>query len=88
MRYSVELHRDAERYVSRLDRRRQKQIAASIDQLAQDPFDPELSKPLHGKLSGLRSCRVADLRILFDVVSERLLVHIVDIGPRGDVHKR
>jgi mRNA interferase RelE/StbE len=86
--YSVELHRDAERYLGQLDRRRQEQVALRLDKLATNPFDPDSSKALHGSLAHLRSARVGDLRLVFEVVQQRLLVHVIRIGPRGDVYKR
>jgi mRNA-degrading endonuclease RelE of RelBE toxin-antitoxin system len=54
--------------------------------LSEDLSDLRLSKPLHGTLSGRRSSRIGELRVMYDVSRERVLVTIVRIGPRGDVY--
>lgn len=87
MTYSVQLSRDARRYFDKLPQASRRRLAARIDLLSLDPFDPDLSKPLHGGLDGLRTSRVGDLRIIFEVRERVLLLYVVRIGPRGDVYR-
>ncbi len=57
-----------------------------IDEIAASPFSGAISKPLH-EAGGLRSARVGDLRIVYEVDEAVRVVEIVEIGPRGDVYR-
>lgn len=86
--YSVELSAKAERYLERLDSVNRQRVGERLEQLAADPFDPGSSKPLHGQLAHARSSRIGSFRILFRVLQDRVLVIVMDIGPRGDIYKQ
>lgn len=53
--------------------------------LVTDPI--RFGKPLRYSLSNLRSLRVGDYRILYQVDHKRLLVSIAAIGHRRDIYK-
>lgn len=57
-----------------------------IHELCDDPFDIRYSKPLHGSLDDTRTSRLGNIRIIFRVVREQLVIVVVRIGPRGDVY--
>lgn len=85
MNYKVELTREAASYLRRLDKPTQIRIRRRLHELAENPLDH--SKPLTA-VSGARSSRVGDYRILFEVYEGRLVVLIFAIGPRGQVYRR
>ncbi|HMO55676.1 MAG TPA: type II toxin-antitoxin system RelE/ParE family toxin [Tepidiformaceae bacterium] len=67
---------------------RQEAIAARLELLCDDPFSPQLSKPLKGSLAQLRAFRIGNLRVLFEVREVVQVIVVTEIGPRGDIYKR
>lgn len=87
MKYDYALSREAERYFRRLDPRRQAQVFELLEHLCLNPRDALISKPLHGEWQGCRSSRIGNLRIIYEVAEQLLLVRVLRLGPRGDVYK-
>jgi mRNA interferase RelE/StbE len=86
--YRVELSRNAERYLERLDRPTQTRIVVALRHLAIDPYVESLDcKPLAGRAGEYR-LRVRKYRIIYSVEDGVLLINVIDIGPRGDVYKK
>lgn len=83
MRLSIDLRGTPARYFEKLDRPTQKRIKKKLEQLAEEPYSAQHSKPLHG--FDKRTARVGGYRIIFQIVGEML--RVVDIGPRGDIYK-
>jgi mRNA interferase RelE/StbE len=83
--YRLEIRPRARRYLAGLPRNLQRGIGRRIDSLAEDPRPP-WSKPLHGDLTGRRSFRVGDYRVVYQIVDDVLLVLVIHIGPRGRVY--
>ncbi|MBF8265122.1 MAG: Type II toxin-antitoxin system RelE/ParE family toxin [Dehalococcoidia bacterium] len=46
-----------------------------------------LGKGLHGKLEGMRSVRVGDWRIVYEIDDKNSVVVVHGIGPRGQIYK-
>ena len=86
MTFRYGLSARAEAYLSRLEPETRRRVAARLDQLAQDPFDPRLSKPLTN-LGGLRSSRIGALRIIFRVMTAEQTFRVETIAPRGQVYR-
>ena len=86
MPYTVEILRRAEKTLRDLtDRKFYHRLREAIDALAAEP------RP-HGctKLSGTRNIyrvRVGDHRVIYQVVDDRLLVLVIDIGHRREVYR-
>ena len=60
-----------------------RKVRAALDRLAQDL---EAGKALQGDLQGLRSLRVARLRVIYRAPARRV-IEIVTIGPRNRVYE-
>ncbi len=60
-------------------------MTARFELLCSDPFNSSYSKRLQG--SELRSSRVGELRIVYAVYEDEILVFIERIGPRGQVYR-
>jgi addiction module RelE/StbE family toxin len=72
--------------ISKLPQNIKKTIQSAIEtRLMTDPI--HFGKPLRYSLSGLRSLRVGDYRIIYMVDQEELIVSIVSIAHRKDVYE-
>jgi len=84
-RYEIEISRSAEKQLRKLPRKEQTRVVEAILPLADNP------RPLGArKLSGYADVfriRVGQYRILYSVSSGRLVIIILKIGHRRDVHR-
>lgn len=85
--YSIELSKAASNYFRKLDAPTKKRIQKTLRELAEDPTTSFLSiKKLVGRTEEYR-LRVGNYRIIYEVRNNILVIHIIAIGPRGDVYK-
>ena len=84
-RYTVEIARRAIKSIAGLPRPEQFRVRAAIDLLADEPRPPGCVA-LTGEESVYR-VRVGDYRILYEVVDERLVIHVIRVGHRRDVYR-
>ncbi len=82
--YRIEFRPAALRELRKIDRSAQPRIQGAITLLAQDPRPPA-SRPLRGR-EGYR-LRVGDYRIIYTINDGVLLIVVVAIGHRRDVHQ-
>lgn len=82
--YTLSLTKAAAKYLERCDAAVRERLKGKLDRLETDPFDPQQSKSLRGR-GGERSARVGDLRILFLVQGNSIVVASID--SRGQVYK-
>ena len=54
------------------------------DEVAHNPL---LGKPLHGTLKGLRSRRAGNLRIIYQIIKNELLVMVINLEHRKKVYQ-
>lgn len=85
--YRIQFSKAAYKYFSKLDRKKQKQIAKVLDTLKQNPFIVSNVKPIQGINKDMYRIRIGDLRIIYCIENEKLLIFIIKIGPRGDIYK-
>jgi mRNA interferase RelE/StbE len=69
-----------------LDRPTEQRIRSRIRQIADDPFDARVSKPL-AYPKGYRSSRVGGWRIIFTASVEASRVEILSVEPRGQAYR-
>jgi len=85
MPYTVEILRRAEKALRGLtDRKLYHRLRKAIDSLGQEPRPQGCTK-----LSGTKNIyrvRVGDHRIVYQVVDDRLLVLVIDLGHRRDIY--
>lgn len=84
-RYEVQIARRALRVLATLPRKEQQRVRAAIDLLADNPRPPGCTK-LSGEDSAYR-VRVGVYRIVYEVIDDQLLVHVVRIGHRREVYR-
>jgi mRNA interferase RelE/StbE len=83
--WSIEFSRDAVKALVRMPRNQALRIRRKIDELARDPYDAPNVKKLT-EHPGYR-LRVGDWRIVYLLIEERVVIHVVRIAPRGEVYK-
>lgn len=84
-RYQVEIDRPVEKSFRRLPRDLLRRLIAAMDKLADEPR-PAGSRKLVG-YENLYRVRVGDWRILYQIHDDRLVVLVIEIGPRGSVYR-
>ncbi|WP_419837600.1 type II toxin-antitoxin system RelE family toxin [Candidatus Poriferisodalis sp.] len=84
-RYRVEVARRAVKTIRQLPRSDQQRIRAAIDLLADEPR-PSGCFALSGEDAVYR-VRVGAYRILYEVLDDRLVVHIIRVGHRREVYR-
>ncbi len=86
MRYTVFLAPPARKFLSRLtDATQRSRFEHVIDSLAENPRLPGCL-PLKGHRGAYR-VRIGDFRILYQIVDDRLIVLVTDIGSRGQISR-
>ena len=84
-RYSIEISRTAEKQLEKLNRDDQRRVVRAILALADDPR-PQGSRKLAGYDDVFR-IRVGRYRVLYSISGKKLVVIILKIGHRKDVHR-
>lgn len=83
--YGVLFTREAKRNIEKLDPSIRKIIQKAIQSLA---VNPAKGKPLAYNLSGLRSLRASDYRIIYRVKERKLIIIIVAVGHRKEIYEK
>jgi len=83
--YKVEITRNAEKVLSKLDKLDRHRVEGAIERLAEDPR-PQGIVMLKGRHGQLRY-KVGDFRIIYEVFDHKLVVLIVEIGNRREVYR-
>lgn len=81
--YQIEVTRAAQRDLASLPRSVFKRVDAKIQSLSADPH-PRGSKKLEDKLFRVR---VGDYRIIYQVISDRIVIVIVRVRHRREVYR-
>jgi len=84
--FEVRLEPPAAKKLGTLDRAMRERIIRRLRELAADPFDPRIAKPLKGARK-LRSSRVGGWRILYVLRAEEHAVYVVSVNPRGRAYR-
>ena len=84
-RYDIEISETAEKQLKKLQRGDQRRVVRAIVALADEPH-PRGSRKLSGYNDVFR-IRVGRYRVIYSVSGNRLIVIILKIGHRKDVHR-
>lgn len=85
-RYQVRIARRAVKALAALPRREQQRIRAAIELLADNPRPPSCVA-LAGEDHAYR-VRVGDYRIVYEVIDEELVIHVVRVCHRREVYRQ
>jgi mRNA interferase RelE/StbE len=83
--WSIEFSRDAVKALMRMPREQALRIRRKLDELARHPYDAPKVKKLT-EHPGFR-LRVGEWRVVYLLIEERLVIHVIRIAPRGEVYK-
>ena len=81
--YQIIIKKKAKKFIDKLPVNERKRIVYAIEQL---PNGEDIKK-LRGHDNLLR-LRVGEYRIIYTVDNGKLIIFVVDVGNRGEIHKR
>jgi mRNA interferase RelE/StbE len=84
-RYEIRIARRAATSLNGLERRDQQRSRAAIELLAENPRPPACVT-MSGE-QGVYRVRVGDYRIVYEVMDAMLIIHVVRVGHRREVHR-
>ena len=76
---------ESSRLMSKLHPENKKLIKQALTDLQQNPYT---GKDLQEELSGFKSLRLKQYRIIYDINEEKKIIQIYNIGPRRDVYEQ
>jgi len=83
--YKITFSKNADRTLRKIPANISNVIIKKIKQLANNPFDSQNVKKLTSH-PGYR-LRVGNWRIIYTIENEMLIIHIININPRGGAYK-
>lgn len=83
MSYAIEIAPTAQKQLEKLNKTMQERILAALERIRVRPYR-FVRKPSG---SGLYSLRVGDYRIILDIQKDRLLILVIKIGHRQNIHE-
>ncbi|HIH04152.1 MAG TPA: type II toxin-antitoxin system RelE/ParE family toxin [Methanoregulaceae archaeon] len=89
MTYEVVFTKEAERASARLDRQVANRIEAELDSLAGETVPDRYVKQLKGNDDPpFYSLRVGDYRVVLQIHDNRLVILVIEIGPRDSIYRK
>ena len=85
MKYQIVINRKALDFLNSLPKKFQRQIAAKIDSLTNNPFPSVCKKLLNTDFYRIRS---GNYRIIYSVSRQKITIFILRIGDRKDIYKK
>jgi len=79
--YTIVLTKASSRALSKLDHHTEQDIQSRLDELALNPYDPRISKPLKTD-RGKRSSRAGNWRIIYKIHTAGMIVEIEAVKHR------
>lgn len=87
MNYAIKFHKDAIKFIQKLDKPTRNRILDHINILSENPKHPELYiKKMQGFNKHYR-LRVGSFRIVYSIFNDQLIIVIIKVSSRGDVYK-
>ncbi len=87
MTYKVELAKQAEKALDRLDRVTEKRLRDRLKELSLNPFDPRISKDLIME-ENKKYAKVGDWRVIFRVEEQEKIIFITAIQHRSKAYRQ
>ncbi|MCM3110005.1 type II toxin-antitoxin system RelE family toxin [Lederbergia lenta] len=86
--YNITLSKKTKKYIDKQDKVTKRRIKNSLLTLAENPYsqtDNDI-KQLKGYEETFR-LRIGDIRVIYEVYNNKLIIHIINIGNRGNIYK-
>lgn len=87
MAWRVEIDKDVQRSMRKLDKQVAKSDHGEAEEVSQLEDPRSTGKALVGNMAGLWRYRVGDYRIICDIEDEVLVVLVVDVAHRREVYR-
>ncbi len=87
MAYRLEISRDAQRDLSKLDKETLIDIRKRLERLAEEADDIR-HLALKGDFAGLYKLRVGRYRVIYDLRTDIQVIVVVRAGKRSDIYRR
>lgn len=84
--YHLKLSKDSEKFLKKVDKVTQKRVKKALFEIMESPYSATNITKLTGQDSYRK--KVGNIRIVYDVVNEELIVHVINIDYRGNVYKK
>ena len=81
--YKIILEKKPEDFFRKLGKKEQERITKKFNKLERNP---ELGKPLIGKLSGLWSLRIGDYRALYQIRNNEFIILVLKLSHRKNIY--
>lgn len=82
--WSVEFEKRADKAIANMHPTMRRRISDAIDTLLVDPFKSQNVKALKG--SDAYRLRVGEWRVIYRLERDRIVVVVIDVGPRGGIY--
>jgi len=83
--YNIRFTRTSKKQFESLPSKVKKEITKILEE--EIAHNSLLGKPLHGTLKGLRSQRVGNLRIIYQIIKNELVIMVINIEHRKKVYQ-
>ncbi|MCC6098744.1 MAG: type II toxin-antitoxin system RelE/ParE family toxin [Olsenella sp.] len=87
MTWRIEIDKDVQRAMKKLDREVARRITSKLREISQLDDPRSTGKALVGNLSGLWRYRVGDYRIICDIEEDVLVVLVLDVVHRSKAYR-
>jgi len=85
--YRIDVNKESMKTLSKLNKPLATRIVLAIEGLANNPYESPQTKKMKGYSGDFYRLRVGSYRIIYEIITDRLLIAVVRIGSRGDVYK-
>lgn len=86
MIWRVEFTKRADKQLSKLAHEVQQDVVSYLEHVVTSGDPRNFGKPLVGDLSGFWRYRVGKFRIICDLIDERLIVEVIEVGKRETIY--
>ena len=84
MNYSLKIKASAKKSLLKIDKKNRIRLIKVIDDLLSQPYK---GTQLKGDLTGLRSIRIGQFRIIYEIQKDELIILVVRIGHRKEIYR-
>ena len=81
------MRKPAAKYYEKLPTKLKSKVQEVINQLSENPYAVINIKPLEESNHDDFRIRIGSLRLLYRIHNDRLIILVLDNGPRGDIYK-
>ncbi len=87
MSYRLLLHKSVTKFLKKWPAKQKKTLKEKLDQLKQNSLNETLDiKSLQG-YENLYHLRVGQVRLIYQIKNDELIIFIIKVGNRGDIYK-